>query len=60
MTPATAGPPNGEVPARRPEPAPTTTPIVDTAKHNGYDPNSLRAALESFGASLKDWTVMSK
>jgi hypothetical protein len=57
MSPPAMGP-ESEVPARHPEPAPTTTATVDTTKHNGHEPNSLRAALESAGGSLKSLTVL--
>ena len=54
-----SGPPNEVGPVKGPGHLTTAAMQVDTAKHNGHQPNGLRAALESLGGSLKSWTVMS-
>jgi hypothetical protein len=61
MSPPGVGP-ESEVPARHPEPAPTTTAIVDNAKHNGHngrEPHALRLAIESLGRPLNECTILS-
>jgi hypothetical protein len=57
MSPPGVGP-ESEVPARHPEPAPTTTTTVDTAKSNGH--GRLLAALKKAGGSLESLTVLDK